>query len=216
MKRSFDDIKHFNSSDYRDFTYYSGVACLSLGLKAKYFQHFLLLVTAIRLLTSETLNEKDKKNSFYLLNKFVQKFKTLYGLEHMVFNLHGHTHLAVQATRYGPLHKSTCFAFEGMFKISKESIHGTRNYINQVHEYLSIDRLIDFELEDLFKNSSDNRFVTYLHMNIKPCNEKINGKATKLADNNVDLYIKRSLKLNDDSILVEIKRLKNKNYSKFN
>ena len=34
---------------------------------------------------------------------------------------------------FGPLHRYSCFPFEGYFSIMKKFIHGTRGFVNQLH-----------------------------------------------------------------------------------
>lgn len=47
----------------------------------------------------------------------------------MSYNLHCHLHLPKQVLEYGLLNKCSCFSFENMFRISKDMIHGKKNYL---------------------------------------------------------------------------------------
>lgn len=108
------------------------------------------------------MNQNKVKKAYILLNYFVRRVKSLYGLENMLFNLHGHIHLAVQALNWGPLHKLTCFPFEGMFKIGKSCVHGTRGFANQMHEYFTMQRLLSIEMEHVKETIVDHRIANFL------------------------------------------------------
>jgi len=146
---------NFKASDYRNFIYYVGAPILYGILKPKYYNHFLLYVTAIRILTQDCLEANEISQAAILMNHFVRMFSALYGQENMTFNLHAHTHLAAQASMYGPLHKLTCFAFEGLFSVLKTRIHGTRGYANQIYEYIALEKIVDSEKQIIINGSID-------------------------------------------------------------
>ena len=109
----------FKANEYRNFIYYSGYISLKNILPKKYLDHYLLYVNAIRLLTQDFITLSDIEKAELLLKTFYLKFKTLYGPEHVRFNLHLHIHLAEQTRLFGPIHKLNSFGFEGKLKIQK-------------------------------------------------------------------------------------------------
>jgi hypothetical protein len=94
--------------------FYLGVPCF-LGIQTKkHFTHFALLLTAIRLLTSDEISKDDVLNASNLINCFIRQFKLFYGKENMSYKLHAHSHYPLQVLRYGGLNLNNCFAFEGI------------------------------------------------------------------------------------------------------
>ena len=81
-------------------------------LPIQYFQHALIYITFIRILTQSRLAKQDIVNAQELINAFNQKFKTLYGEEYLTYKLHTHLHLPAQVFQYGPLHEISAFPFE--------------------------------------------------------------------------------------------------------
>ena len=209
-KRGLRDLKSFKANDFRNFLYYLGPACLKMGLNSSYFQHFLAFVVAIRLLTQEKLHESDIRKAFILLNFFVRRFKTLYGESNMRFNVHALTHLALQATRWGPLHKATCFSFEGLFKIGKECINGTRGFASQLYEFFTLERLCESEIKTVIQTSIDIKIVAFLK-DFKQNYDDIEQQKPALLNNSEFEYF---LALSTN-IVYEKKRIKYNGFGKF-
>ena len=156
------NLERFKASDYRSFLYYFAVIIFCSELKTQYYQNFLLYVTAIRLLTDEYLNEKKIMAAYNLMVYFIKQFNILYGKQNMQYNLHAHIHLAEQAAKWGPLHKISCFPFEGIFKIAKSSVYGFRGYANQLQEFFQLQRLILTEIKELKIKMIDERFCSLI------------------------------------------------------
>ena len=62
-------------------------------MRHDYFQHYLLLVTAIVLLDADVVMPDMIRISKDLLYTFIQGFKTLYGLRFCTINIHQLLHL---------------------------------------------------------------------------------------------------------------------------
>ena len=77
-----------------------------------------------------------------LFETFAERFSALYGRENETYNLHAHLHLASQVAFFGPLHKLSCFPFEGAIRICKMQVHGSRGYGSQVNDFVSLDRYL--------------------------------------------------------------------------
>ena len=83
-------------------------------LPVDYFQHFSLLVVALRMFLSESITASDLKESKVYLDPFCRKFGPLYGEQHMGIDIHSLLHLASTAEELGPLWAYSCFSFEGV------------------------------------------------------------------------------------------------------
>jgi hypothetical protein len=177
-QKSIRELAHYTASDYRNFIYF-GPIFLQQTLKAKYFEHFCLFSTAIRLLTLENCPNEVIDDAKELLIDFVKKFKTYYPAldgneslnidpslmtkKNMTYNLHCHLHFAEQVKKFGPLHHNSCFAFEGFFKVIKSWIGGFTGIPNQIKQYIKVKNLIDSELkQDLEHRFMDPRMKEFL------------------------------------------------------
>ena len=117
---SFFSSYKLKASDYRTFICYTGPFLLMDIIDVDFFKHFLVYATAIRLLSQENVTAVYIRHADVLLRYFVQTFVALYEEDNLNYNLHAHLHLATQVSLFGPLHKLSCFAFEGMLKMCKK------------------------------------------------------------------------------------------------
>lgn len=85
-------------------------------------------VIFLRILFQDKIANEDLDYADELIVDFIQEYQTLYGVNVMTSNIHKHMHLTNIVRRYGPLHKLSCFPFEGVFKISRSMFHGTVNF----------------------------------------------------------------------------------------
>lgn len=109
--RRIDHYKMWKATEFRDFLLYTGPAALKDILKASTYKHFMALSTAARILSSSEYLKYNKAASD-LLYYYVLHFGTLYGTDHITFNVHGLLHLADDCARFGPLESFSAFKFE--------------------------------------------------------------------------------------------------------
>ena len=81
----------------------------------KYYDHLLLYILFVRVLTKASLSNRDIILANEIIFKFVQNFEIFYGLKNMSSNLHSHLHLPSKCARLGPLNTLNCFCFEGKY-----------------------------------------------------------------------------------------------------
>jgi hypothetical protein len=67
----------------------------------------------MRLITQEIISNEDLADAIILFEEFYAEFQKLHGIEHCTYKLHAHTHLIQQVSQFGPVHKISCFPFEG-------------------------------------------------------------------------------------------------------
>lgn len=83
--RSLKDLKHFKATEFRQFVLYIGPVVLSGMLDSDKYSHFLLLHSAIHILSTHLCEIKEWVDyAGYLLNKFVEKAEILYFKEILV------------------------------------------------------------------------------------------------------------------------------------
>ncbi len=79
----------------------------------------------------------------------------------MTYKLHAHLHLPEQCNKFGPLHRLSSFPFEGLFKICKSYVHGTRDYSNQLYTYFTTNQQLSL-LIDVSDGMQDIRLRSFL------------------------------------------------------
>lgn len=114
-QRSLEYFHFFKANELRNLIFYSIIYILKEKMHKKYFDHLVLFILFVRTLTKNKLNDNDIKLCEFYIEKFVEDFQNLYGIENMTHNLHSHLHLPSQCFNFGPLNKTSCFAFEGLY-----------------------------------------------------------------------------------------------------
>jgi hypothetical protein len=92
-QRSLEYFHMFKANELRNLVFYSLIYVLKPKMSQKYFDHLVLYILFIRTLTKNMINEHDIKLSEFYIQKFVQDFEELYGIDNMTYNLHSHLHL---------------------------------------------------------------------------------------------------------------------------
>ena len=140
--RSLDDISMWKATEFRQFLCYSFVAACRNVLEIAQYEHFLVLVCAMRILLHPTLCQTHNDLADRMLKYFVEQTYVLYGPHFAVYNFHGLTHLATDAKNHGNLDAISSFPYENKLRLIKKLIRSSNNVLVQV-----VNRLL--ELEDL-------------------------------------------------------------------
>ena len=98
--------------EFRLFLLYLAPVILRNILPAKVYKHFLLLHSAIYILSTQVLCHSHLFLAQKLLKKFVKKCPLLYGQKLLVYNFHNLLHITDDVRKYGPLDSFSCFPFE--------------------------------------------------------------------------------------------------------
>jgi hypothetical protein len=96
-------------------------------MKKEYFQHWMLLVSALYLLLQDCVSESDTTKANLSLRIFCRSFAFLYKAEYYTYYVHQLCHLALTVQRYGPLHCNSAFMFESFNGTLAKYIHGTKH-----------------------------------------------------------------------------------------
>jgi hypothetical protein len=102
-------------------------------LKEKFYNNFLVLSVALRILASPVQTDEYILYAEQLLNSFVTNFQDLYGKENVSYNVHGLIHLADDVRRHGDLNLFSAFKFENHLGKIKRLIKSHRLPLQQVH-----------------------------------------------------------------------------------
>lgn len=104
--RKLADINYYKGSELRTFLLYTGPFVLKNILANEKYNHFLLLHNAVMILCSERyIHLIDVAEQ--LLKTFVQDFETIYGTQHMTYNVHSLLYIVDDVRKFGCLYVHT-------------------------------------------------------------------------------------------------------------
>ncbi len=101
--RSIKELPLWKASEFRTFLHYLGVVIFQRFLCPAFYDHFLLLHVAVKLLSYEPRCVTDNAFANALLFRFVTQATTLYSHLFMSYNIHALFHLSSDVLRFGPL-----------------------------------------------------------------------------------------------------------------
>lgn len=130
--RSIREFERWKATELRQFLLYTGPVVLKDVLTKTYYEHFLLLSIATRILSDEKLCFKLNNYANSLLRCFVKNFSILYGKEYLVYNVHNLIHIADDVKNLGPLDKFSAFKFENHMQFIKSKIKVSREPLTQI------------------------------------------------------------------------------------
>ncbi|XP_032796164.2 uncharacterized protein LOC116932512 [Daphnia magna] len=127
--RSLAELARWKATELRQFLLYTGPAVLKNIFKGTkqledFYNHFMLLHTAIKILSSPHLCQETEYNKYAkdLLILFVEQCKSLYGDSFISYNFHCLIHLADDVIRFGALDRYSSFTFENNMKTVKAMV----------------------------------------------------------------------------------------------
>ena len=147
LQRQIQKSSYFTANENKHFMLNVAIYIFEELLPEKYFDHFCLYVSFVRLLTKPMISNKDIQNASELVNEFVRTFASLYGDEKMTHNLHLHLHLPMQVFRFGSLDMVNVFPLEGYFKICRTMFHGSNAVGETINENMEIKKLLVYSEE---------------------------------------------------------------------
>ena len=124
--------QYWKASRCRSWLFHYSVPVLDDILKKIFYDHYLLFVDAIFILSQESISPEELLHCEELLMKFCCLFSTLYGLNNMSANLHQLLHLHDVVKSLGPLWIYSCFSFESMNGKLLNFFHGTQSVPLQI------------------------------------------------------------------------------------
>ncbi|XP_011859941.1 PREDICTED: uncharacterized protein LOC105557338 [Vollenhovia emeryi] len=147
MPRSIVDLIHWKTSELKMFCFYYSIPIFEGIMRLDYFEHFLRLIMALSILSSDSITECMIEIARDLLHRFVREFQILYGIEHCSINLHQLLHLPDCVQMLGPLWAYTCYEYEDLNGKLLKLIHGTCHIDTQIaqsqHQFIKMMRFIE-------------------------------------------------------------------------
>ncbi|GAB0100954.1 uncharacterized protein DMENIID0001_170700 [Sergentomyia squamirostris] len=117
--RGLDCLHHWKGVECRVFTLYTGIVALKGVLPVDKYHHFLLLVCAVTICSCKKYL-KYVTIAETLLKIFVERYKTLYGIDQISSNVHNLTHLAADVQQFGDLAECSTYPFENLLGVIKK------------------------------------------------------------------------------------------------
>lgn len=135
--RHLSERQRWKATELRQFLLYTGPVVLRDVLAVPLYQNCMLLSVSIFILSSSTLCLALNDFAHSLLVSFVQHYSQLYGPEHVVYNIHGLTHLCEGVRLHGNLNLISGFPFENYLGQIKKMIRTPHHPLSQVIRRLS-------------------------------------------------------------------------------
>lgn len=154
IPRSLDDLCHWKASEYRSFFFFYSLPITYDLMKPEYFQHWMLLVTAIFILSSHSISQGDLAKACTNLKLFCSQTEVLYSKRCCTFNLHCLLHLVEKVKDHGPLWTHSCFYYESFNGDLRHMFHGTQNVQMQIMHAVCLQQKLP-ELCKLLKPGSE-------------------------------------------------------------
>lgn len=135
--RSLFELDRWKATEFRTFLLYAGPVAIKNIIPGTFYRNFLLLFVGIFCLENPWLWQTHCQYAKEILCLFVTEFAGLYGKDMLVYNVHGLTHLADDALKFGPLSTFSAFPFESFLGRIKKMIRKPNFPLQQVIRRLS-------------------------------------------------------------------------------
>lgn len=211
--RTLKHLKRYKATEFRQYNLYTLIILLEDVLPAKYYNHFLKLHCAIRILCTPNDCIKNNDLAKELIKDFVKEFGALYGYHNLSHNVHSLLHLSDDVKHFNcPLDDYSAFKFENFLQYLKKLCRNNHRVLEQINnrffEKFSISNYDgDFKIRikenktDKFGNITD-IYKYDMHLSVKSPNNYV------LADGRI-FKIEKILKNDDGSFYLQGIKIKN-------
>ena len=132
LPRSLTTRRFWKAAEWRSFLlFYTPIFLKGLSPTA-FYDHWLLISYAVYTLLNDNISGEDILLAEIALYKFAALVATLYGNEHISYNVHLLVHLAKSVKLWGPLWANSAFLFENANGKLLRSFSGTRGVTTQI------------------------------------------------------------------------------------
>jgi len=143
LPRPLEEFEYWKASEFRTFLIYTGPIVLRGRLKSTFYNHFMILSCAIRLLICPRTCYSYNSVAKMLLKKFVSEYPSHHGPEYVSYNVHGLIHIADFVLTQGCLDRFSAFKYENYLQFVKKSCKNARypleDTYNRVIEKINIE-----------------------------------------------------------------------------
>lgn len=140
FESTFMHISHWKATEYRLMMVYVGAVLLAEKFfPEQYYQNFLLLLAAMRVLLSNDMQD-NIPTVRSIIKQFIEESATLYGKEFVSYNVHSLLHLPDDYAHFGNLQQISAFPFESYLGTHiKASVHSGYKPLHQIAQQILLD-----------------------------------------------------------------------------
>lgn len=135
--RHLNELARWKATEFRQFILYTGPIVMRDFLQIDVYKHFMCLHTAIFILCDTQLVNCYKDYAEELLSYFVKSFSTLYGKEHLSYNVHGLLHICADTVKFGNLDRYSAFGFENCLGVITRLLKSGNSPLSQACRRIS-------------------------------------------------------------------------------
>ena len=154
LPRPLDNMAFYKASEYRAWVLFYAFPILSVFLPPDYSHHLALLVSALHILLSESIQLSNLNIAHRMLSTFYQEAGNLYSLSINTANLHSLEHMVGIVELWGPIWAYSMFGFENLNGYLSDTFHGTRSILLQMSFNIQLAQLLPDKLRQLSQRES--------------------------------------------------------------
>ncbi|XP_048514942.1 uncharacterized protein LOC125501871 [Athalia rosae] len=132
LPRSLHEIDRWKATELRQFLLYTGPVVLRNLLPVKYYEHFVVLSVAIRILADPEYCTVLIDYAQSLLTWFVSNYGSLYGHQFLSYNVHNLVHLCNDVRKFGPVDNFSSFKYENNMQKIKNQLRTSGKPLEQI------------------------------------------------------------------------------------
>lgn len=134
-QRRTDYADQYKASELRFFSLYSGIVILKNNCDPDVYYNFLTFFVAYRLMSGKKGKIEDGalESADKLAQTFVDDFASLYGAEHVSFNIHAFLHFPTLVQLHGPIHSFSCYKYENFYMSLRSWVRKPSDYLPQLY-----------------------------------------------------------------------------------
>lgn len=138
-------LSDWKGSEYRNFLLFYSAVVLKKLLPPVYYKHWMLLVSATRILLQKTVTISEIEIAHLMIHKFVALIPELYGQEYVSYNIHILLHFIEGTKNWGAPWAYSAFLYEDAGGLIKRLFHGTNAIAKQIfRNYLCTSKLREY------------------------------------------------------------------------
>nr|XP_054920975.1 uncharacterized protein LOC126518484 [Dermacentor andersoni] len=126
------EVERWKAAELRLFLFYTGPLILKSVLSPKLYDNFTVLHSSLSILANNELCSQHADYAGALLRHFVHSFTTIYGEEHVSYNVHCLIHLAEDVKFHGPVDTFSAFPFENNMRHIKKELRKHKKPLQQL------------------------------------------------------------------------------------
>lgn len=135
--RQLDTIRFWKALEFKHFLLYYGFVILKDVLPSEVYCHFLLLFSAIRILSCQIYIDKFMHIAETFISTYLEQYLDIYGCESITSNVHNLCHLIDDVKRFGALLVISTYPFENLLHETKLLLRNGHKPLAQIAKRLS-------------------------------------------------------------------------------